>query len=419
MALEKPAYIFRYNIDSNGNPISIKVDNEEKQVSPVNNTIQLEGVPDEVNRLAIIGKDNVALTEVENLCDVTDSTFYCDYHSGKVHFSSIHQGKTKVINYYQKGVELISTSRIYDEDSLGESVIKTLKDIIEEATRQLELVKSLGDAVLIIGRLEANISTATQLNTDLGDKITVGQPLKVSLNDLVPRAEIIEPKLKIQNIEANRINGLLTTNNTEANRINPILQNTIATATDLDNKISSTGAKSIQVTSAMWGSVGSDGKYHYLWKHNCASQALNIDVYEVTQNGLALATMQGYIKDNNTLELITEEITECVVVCSARYYGGQIPSLISFNTDNLVEGNNKYVQSKSYDVLANQFTSVDGLYQATLTHSLNRTKFTDKLAFVNGKQIFVDIDEISNTQVKITTNVAEAMQIKLNFIGGM
>ena len=87
------ALIFKYNLDEYGNPISIKVDKEEKQVS-VHGTIQLEYVPDEYNRVVILNEDNTQMTEVFNRDEIKPNTYYVDYNNGVVYLDKSQLNET-------------------------------------------------------------------------------------------------------------------------------------------------------------------------------------------------------------------------------------------------------------------------------------------------------------------------------------
>ena len=58
--------LLKYNIDTNGNPTTVKIDEEKNQVSPLNYTIQLEQVPDVENNIVVIDDTNKEMYEVTN-----------------------------------------------------------------------------------------------------------------------------------------------------------------------------------------------------------------------------------------------------------------------------------------------------------------------------------------------------------------
>lgn len=164
------ALIFKYNLDEYGNPISIKVDKEEKQVS-VHGTIQLEYVPDEYNRVVILNEDNTQMTEVFNRDEIKPNTYYVDYNNGVVYLDKSQFGKTKIYNYYKKGLQLIGCSRIYDEhDVSGKHVVLTLQEIIDAGREALRFLLDIGDAKKVIELLESLIAEGKLTITNLENK---------------------------------------------------------------------------------------------------------------------------------------------------------------------------------------------------------------------------------------------------------
>lgn len=164
------ALIFKYNLDEYGNPISIKVDKEEKQVS-VHGTIQLEYVPDEYNKVIILNEDNTQMTEVFNRDEIKPNTYYVDYNNGVVYLDKSQFGKTKIYNYYNKGIQLIGCSRIYDEhDISGKHVVLTLQEIIDAGREALRFLLDIGDAKKVIELLESLIAEGKLTITNLENK---------------------------------------------------------------------------------------------------------------------------------------------------------------------------------------------------------------------------------------------------------
>ena len=90
--------------DLEGNVISVKVNNEQSQISPINYTVQLDGIPEEFNRVICVNKETGQLfTEVNSLSALQEGCFYVDYQLGKVYFDSIDRGKIVLFNYYSQG----------------------------------------------------------------------------------------------------------------------------------------------------------------------------------------------------------------------------------------------------------------------------------------------------------------------------
>ena len=197
------ALIFKYNLDEYGNPISIKVDKEEKQIS-VHGTIQLEYVPDEYNRVVMLNEDNTQMTEVFNRDEIKPNTYYIDYNNGVAYLDKSQFGKTKIYNYYNKGLQLIGCSRIYDEhDVSGKHVVLTLQEIIDAGREALRFLLDIGDAKKVIEKLETLIAEGKVTVTNIKNAITKAEADK---NEIVQEIQdnIQQAKDEVINVRGNK-----------------------------------------------------------------------------------------------------------------------------------------------------------------------------------------------------------------------
>lgn len=195
--------IFKYNLDEYGNPISIKVDNEARQVS-VHGTIQLEYVPDEYNRVVMLNEDNTQMTEVFNRDEIKPNTYYIDYNNGVAYLDKSQFGKTKIYNYYKKGLQLIGCSRIYDEhDVSGKHVVLTLQEIIDAGREALRFLLDIGDAKKVIEKLETLIAEGKVTITNIKNAITKAE---VDKNEIVQEIQdnIQQAKDEVINVRGNK-----------------------------------------------------------------------------------------------------------------------------------------------------------------------------------------------------------------------
>lgn len=143
----KDSISFKYNVDSNGNPVSLFIEDEQRQVSPYHNTIQLAQIPDIFFRVVVKKIDGTLLKEVYNFKELTSSTFYCDYAHGLIYFHEFNRGKTFKIDYYGRGVELIHPNRlIVDDNILG---IENIEELISANIEALKLTEQLREEELI------------------------------------------------------------------------------------------------------------------------------------------------------------------------------------------------------------------------------------------------------------------------------
>ena len=137
--------IMRWNVDTNGNPTSLKIDREVHQVSTTHNLIQLVQIPDSHYRVRVVGIEGtqpIELREVYNKDELDRETFYVEYGTGMVMFNEFWQGRTVACNYYGRGVILISDSRIFHKT--GETFYDTYDNIMERGKDAVELLEASG-----------------------------------------------------------------------------------------------------------------------------------------------------------------------------------------------------------------------------------------------------------------------------------
>lgn len=310
------ALIFKYNLDEYGNPISIKVDKEEKQVS-VHGTIQLEYVPDEYNRVVVLNEDDTQMTEVFNRDEIKPNTYYVDYNNGVVYLDKSQFGKTKIYNYYKKGIQLIGCSRIYDEhDTMGKNVVMTLQEMIDKGKEAIRILIDLGDAYHIITRLEKDIANGTELATRLENDIEVGTPLQLNLHADIVEAKKWKDQLHQDVTDGKVLQPLLQQTVDDAEDVKVRLDNSIADAQEDIATIEATGNKEVIIQSSQWslnGDVYEKEITHDLNSENLHVTAKNSDTKE--------AVTIGYkILDKTRILLKSDEAINMSVILSASYY---------------------------------------------------------------------------------------------------
>lgn len=310
------ALIFKYNLDEYGNPISIKVDKEEKQVS-VHGTIQLEYVPDEYNRVVVLNEDNTQMTEVFNRDEIKPNTYYVDYNNGVVYLDKSQFGKTKIYNYYKKGIQLIGCSRIYDEhDTMGKNVVMTLQEMIDKGKEAIRILIDIGDAYHIITRLEKDIANGTELATRLENDIEVGTPLQLNLHADIVEAKKWKDQLHQDVTDGKVLQPLLQQTVDDAEDVKVRLDNSIADAQEDIATIEATGNKEVIIQSSQWslnGDVYEKEITHDLNSENLHVTARNSDTKE--------AVTIGYkIVDKTRILLKSDEAINMSVILSASYY---------------------------------------------------------------------------------------------------
>lgn len=408
--------LFKYNIDANGNPISIKVDNEQKQVS-INGTIQMEFVPDEFNRIDMLDENNQQMYEVFNRDEITTNTYYVDYSSGTIYYDKSQFGKVKIYNYYNRGLQLIGASRLYDEKSItGEGIVKTLQDIIDEGRKCLELIKSLGDAVIIINKLQKNLDDGNILHENLLEDISIGSAVRddleektdianTTINSLVTKTQDGNNTVN-QLIEKNAIatekkqaldesiqsatdtNTTLSNTNQAGTQINLTLQQTIAEASDDIATINATGNKSLIIGASNF----TNGEY--TWTHSMNNDNLIVSILSTDTNEPIIADYK-IIDKNNILIRNSEENPNLKVILSASYYQGNsvIGSTVEeFLGDSIGTDEDKVRLRGVNGEVQNPVTNSDAVFMTDGT-----TKLTKKINDMDND--FIELfDEISDAR---------------------
>lgn len=173
MQLDSNSLIMQWNTDINGNPVSKHIAREVQQISPTHNLIQLTQIPDEFYPLRIVTEDNVELKEVKYRNDIAETTFCVDYGMGLVYFDKSLSGKFVIINYYGRGVMLISDSRIFHKN--GDTIADTWDSIIERSQDALDLIEHAGGLAGAIEIIDQKVEEGTKVADRLEDFITETQ----------------------------------------------------------------------------------------------------------------------------------------------------------------------------------------------------------------------------------------------------
>lgn len=143
----RDSLILKYNVDSQGNPVSIKIDNEKSQVSPTNYTVHLMQIPDEAYRMTVLNADGAILHEIFDVEELGTDNYKVDYAHGIVYFNPTHAGKTVTVSYYGRGVEMLHASRVFlGGDIAGENLSDKLEAFLK-AFEQLAQFESLLDQI--------------------------------------------------------------------------------------------------------------------------------------------------------------------------------------------------------------------------------------------------------------------------------
>lgn len=181
----------QWNRDENGNPMSWHIPTETQQISPTHGVIQLVQVPDQFQRIRILTEDNIQLHEVFNVQDIGEDNFYVDYGVGIVQFHKSQHGKMVMVNYYGRGVILISDSRIFHRD--GENVTDTWDNILDRSQDALDLIESAGGLVEAMQKIDEKVeqgeATADRLEHFITETQFYGYTITLSREAFVVKAK--------------------------------------------------------------------------------------------------------------------------------------------------------------------------------------------------------------------------------------
>lgn len=167
----RDSLILKYNTDSQGNPVSIKINNEKCQVATTNFTIHLHQIPDESHRLEVIAPDGSLMYEVFDVENLGIDNYKVDYAHGIVYFNPNNAGKVVSVTYHGRGVEMIYAGRIALDgnvhgDTLGDLIkdfnniydrIQQVKDLLDQLQSDYDKWKDLIYAEQPLLNLQAQI----------------------------------------------------------------------------------------------------------------------------------------------------------------------------------------------------------------------------------------------------------------------
>ena len=180
--MKNPVIITKRNTDSESNPISVSLI-ETRQISD-GAFIVLKQVPDELYRVNVQG-----YTEVFDVERLKVHEFKVDYEQGIVYFHPKAIGKTIVVEYYGRGYELISASRIFTKYDKFGNVIETLEDVIEKIHEINPILDKFADNEKLINQFNADIEDAKELQLILHNDIMQGTQTKQQLEESIANAQ--------------------------------------------------------------------------------------------------------------------------------------------------------------------------------------------------------------------------------------
>lgn len=170
-----------WEVDNNGDKVSVPILNEKKQVT--GNKIVLEGLPDEQYRVFIDGFVEVNIKDKITL----PSQFKVDYRKNGIVF--VHEGLDgqwlTISKYSSRGMYYLPASRVWTRvDDFG-NVIETLAGVVEKIQPAIDLADNI----------QQTIARGEQVDADLNSSISTAGTTKTELDQSVSNATVINETL--------------------------------------------------------------------------------------------------------------------------------------------------------------------------------------------------------------------------------
>ena len=180
--MENPVIITKRNTDSESNPISVSLI-ETRQISD-GAFIVLKQVPDELYRVNVQG-----YTEVFDVERLKVHEFKVDYEQGIVYFHPKAIGKTIVVEYYGKGYELISASRVFTKYDKYGNVIETLEDVIDSVYKIKPTLDRISKSEELIDQIHSDLDKAEIIMPQFNEIVTESERVKEELDEVINAAQ--------------------------------------------------------------------------------------------------------------------------------------------------------------------------------------------------------------------------------------
>ena len=181
--MNNPIIITKRNTDSEGNPISVYLI-ETKKIFSDGSFIVLKQIPDELERVTIHGYKEVFDVERMKVHE-----FKVDYEQGIVYFHPKAIGKTIVVEYYGKGYELISASRVFTKYDKYGNVIETLEDVIDSVYKIKPTLDRISKSEELIDQIHSDLDKAEIIVPQLNELVTESERVKEELDEVINAAQ--------------------------------------------------------------------------------------------------------------------------------------------------------------------------------------------------------------------------------------
>lgn len=230
-----------WNTDSSGNPQSVEL-SESQKVSPIHLCIQLNQIPDEIQRFEV-RKDGTLLSEVYDSETIGANNYRVDYGDGIVWFHSSRAGQTMQINYSGRGYKTISAKRVMVSDGayVEENTLQHLVDLNKQAVESINNIQANLDRIVEEVRTTANNAIS---RVDMGAEDALNNISK-AYGDLYAQMDgYVGEIIKYKSQALSEMKTLLTNYKTESATASTEMQKTIASfESDARAKISTLESK--------------------------------------------------------------------------------------------------------------------------------------------------------------------------------
>jgi len=260
--LDEESILFKLNTDRDGNPTST-ITTEQQQVDTLKNLIQLVQLPDHLQNIEVTDSKGQRMIQVRNTDAVLkDNEIRVSFNQGLIFFSPNRKGETFTIKYYARGIELISTNRLFSPEQPGipfgdviqqvHQSLDTLKGVIDDARDELNIIEETHGGLIpaynhlkeataegerVNATVKATNETAKQTNTTLIGNISTGRQVS---QDLASKSNVggqIIKNLQDSTATANQTNSTLNATIQTGNGVHTTLTNDIKTAREVDTKL--------------------------------------------------------------------------------------------------------------------------------------------------------------------------------------
>lgn len=176
--LDEESILFKLNTDRDGNPTST-ITTEQQQVDTLKNLIQLVQLPDHLQNIEVTDSKGQRMIQVRNTDAVLkDDEIRVSFNQGLIFFSPNRKGETFTIKYFARGVELISTNRLFSPEQPG----IPFGDVIQQVHQSLDKLKgTIDDARDELNIIEETHGGLIPAYNHLKDKVAEGEALNQKL----------------------------------------------------------------------------------------------------------------------------------------------------------------------------------------------------------------------------------------------